>query len=255
MKTTPKKLCLLISNTRSRSTYFLDFIRTMESVDMAREYNIFRRLFLRGRRYPQDLADIVKDSEHQTIEMAPGRYQKLPSIVEKHKIHYYVEKIHPHFIKLPYWLFGLILRFYYRDCKCIFLVREPEASLRSYIKYCYWNPDWGEARHQTPDFITKQYKRIYELYILIGGTVFTNNQLDSLDKVSGRLGTVLQVEQHDVKKHINNFRTYNNEMYDLRKAKSPFVSDDIPIDLSPYAQALNDAKLYYDKLLNIAEKS
>lgn len=249
-----KELCLLITNTRSRSTFFLDFIRAMKSVEMAKRYTVFRQLFLGGRRYPLDLANIVS-GEYDMIEMAPHLFQKLPRIILKQKTKYYVEKIHPHFIKLPYWLFRLVLKLRYRNYKCVYLVRKPEASLRSYLKYCQNNPEWGEAKHKTPDFITKQYERIYRLYKLLGGMVFINDELDELEYVSQRLGDYLGIDGHDVNKHVSDFHKYNDEIYALRREQSPFVSDDIPIDLEPYSIALAQARHFYDKLSVIAESS
>lgn len=242
-------VCVLIANSRSRSTYFLDFIRTLECVGMEKEYAIFKRLFLRGRRYPLDLADIVQDDMFDVIEMAPNHYQKIPRIVINHDIKYYVEKIHPHFIRLPYILFLALLKFRFNGYKLIYLVRDPESSLRSYLKYCYRNPKWG-ANRKVPDFITKQYKCIFNLYQILGGEVFDSNDLNSLWDVSCRLGEYLNIENHDVKRHIDNFMIYNESMYELRKGRSPFVSDDdMKIDLSKYASELDEARFFYKKLL------
>ncbi len=43
---------------------------------------------------------------------------------------------------------------------------------------------------------------------------------------------------------------YNESMYELRKGRSPFVSDDdMKIDLSKYASELDEARFFYKKLL------
>ena len=242
-------LCLIVCNTRSNSTLLLDLIRSIPGIKMNQYYDIYKKLKLKGRRYPKDLVNIF-DFDCNEIETKKNFFEKIPIIErDESELLYFVEKIHPHFINTHYFIFKKRLYKYFDTIKIIFLIRHPYESLNSFIKYSMQNEEWGKGK-KIPDFIINQYKCMYQLYRINPGLVVTNEEMQQIKLLLKKIVDYLEISNMDLNKLYTNFINFNDRMLQLRKFNSPFISNiNEKIDLNEYKYKLQLAEYYYNKLI------
>lgn len=162
----PQRLAILLTNPRSGSTWLFDAIRCHPAVAMHPTADIFTWLGMTGRRYPRDLAG--DDSQAEQIEVRPGEWEALPTFQLPPALQattlptYALEKCHPHFFKHDVPGFVGKLRDLERrlTLRMLYQVRDPQASLISFLRYRERNATWNP--HIGPDELPAHMRRIYE---------------------------------------------------------------------------------------------
>jgi hypothetical protein len=162
----PDHVAILLTNPRSGSTWLFDAIRCHPAVAMRPTADMFTWLGMNGRRYPRDLSG---DSNQTTqVEVRPGEWEGLPTFLLPPVLQantlpkYALEKCHPHFFKHDVPGFVGKLRELERrsTVRMLYQVRDPQASLISFLRYrernATWNPHIGEAE------LPAHMRRIYE---------------------------------------------------------------------------------------------
>jgi len=227
-------LLLLLTNTRSGSTYLYDTIRTIPNIKIRRDYGNMNLLGLSGGRYPKDLC--ISKSRLR-IENFPHNYVYIPSLNKFHLPdtkrlnNYELEKIHPHYYGCNSVLFNErinILR-NNREVKLIILVRKPEDSLLSFINYKKRNPLWAEGKTM-PQFLLNQYKSIFELTNISSTFVITYNEL--IQNTASVFHNIFdQIWHYDLASDkLINFISNANEFLDRKKrlkTNSSFLGNNI----------------------------
>lgn len=144
------RLVLIVSPQRSGSTWLYDALRCHPAIEPQARYAVFAALVGIGRRYPSDLS---VDDDALRIEVAPGEWAGLPRLVVKDGKPdgtagslpaVSIEKIHPHFF---YCATDRFLRRLARleatsRVLLVYLVRDPEAALASFLRYQARDPHW-----------------------------------------------------------------------------------------------------------------
>jgi hypothetical protein len=129
---------------------------------------VFAELGCVGRRYPLDLASGLSGAPEVEVEL--GRWSGVPPFAcEAGGIEpavraqpYAIEKIHPHFFAHDEAAFLARLALLERRARVemIYLAREPEAALRSFLSYQRRNPKWN-AQIRAPQ-APRHLRRMYE---------------------------------------------------------------------------------------------
>lgn len=173
-KPLPSNLILLITNPRSGSTWLTDIIRFNSNVKMIENAVIYSLLDLDGRRYQRDLSKHIKLSKpnFKKIEVRPGTWEKIP-IFNKTKnnlnYNYAIEKIHPEFFDFDSNNFLKRIKEVENNdvnIKFIFHLRDPRASITSFIKYKSRNHNWysGFDSKDVFYYMANTYKQIFKMY-------------------------------------------------------------------------------------------
>lgn len=187
----PSRLLLLLAVPRSGSTWFLDTLRCHPRIEMEPSAILFRRLELKGGRYPRALADLphaVMDFEIQsgvgaqipvfasgeTLEIPGGDVARFPG--------WSIEKVHPEFFGFDVETFRGRLREVQKagtEVKIVFQVREPEAVARSLREYKRRDPSWYShvPEAQVPRYLEKSYAALLDLARDTEGPIYDYNDL------------------------------------------------------------------------------
>jgi tetratricopeptide (TPR) repeat protein len=173
----PNKVLILLTIERTGSTWLSDLIRCHPAIKYWPTAVVCKDLNLPFfRRYPTDLSNTPDAREE--IEISLGKWEKIPDfnilnflpIEKKYTVYetYAIEKLHPHFFEFRVFSFldNLIkLEESGTEVKLIYVVRDPQAALTSFLNYQERNPKWhrelnGETLVQ---YTLKQYRAIWEL--------------------------------------------------------------------------------------------
>jgi len=149
------KLVLLITIPRSGSTWLMDSIRCHPNIELIKTGKICTELKFNKYwgRYPRDLSNL-KNCNY-CIELTDGQWATIPTYniqkeigeIPEKMLHgkYAIEKIHPEFFDFNPSVFEKNLSDYESkgiQVKIVYLVREPEAAITSFMNYQERNPKW-----------------------------------------------------------------------------------------------------------------
>lgn len=169
----PPRILILLTNPRSGSTWLFDALRCHPAIYVHRSAAVYRSLGLHGRRYPRDLSRGPQGALE--VEVLPGQWDRIPSFdVSDHldgmarealPDRFAIEKIHPQFFQFDASGFledvkeldrqGVELRFVYQ-------VRDPRASIGSFLSYQKRNPSWypNTKDEQLASYMSRTYDAI-----------------------------------------------------------------------------------------------
>ena len=149
----PPRLLMIICNPRSGSTWFADALRCHPCVRYWPRASVYVALDLCGRRYPRDLS-AGRDGIVQ-IEVCPDEWEWIPRFTTPELADqapdrfgselFAIEKVHPEFYGFAGDTFLAHMDRLDRagvNVICVYQVRDPRASLVSFLKYQARNPDW-----------------------------------------------------------------------------------------------------------------
>jgi len=164
----PERLVLILCNPRSGSTWLVDALRCHPAIELHPRYTVFALLGCVGRRYPLDLASGASDAAQVEVEL--GRWSGVPPFACEgaeaepavRALPYAIEKIHPHFFGHDEGAFLARLAALERraQVETVYLTREPQAALRSFLSYQRRNPRWN-AQIRPPQ-APRHLRRMYE---------------------------------------------------------------------------------------------
>ena len=164
----PERLVLILCNPRSGSTWLVDALRCHPAIELHPRYTVFALLGCVGRRYPLDLASGASGAAQ--VEVERGRWSGVPPFACEggeaepavRARPYAIEKIHPHFFGHDEAAFLTRLAALERkvQVEMIYLTREPQAALRSFLSYQRRNPRWN-AQIKAPQ-APRHLRRMYE---------------------------------------------------------------------------------------------
>ncbi|MBK9125024.1 MAG: hypothetical protein IPM16_18155 [Chloroflexi bacterium] len=164
----PERLALLLTNPRSGSTWLFDAMRCHPAIMLKTEADVFSYLGLRGRRYPQDLRGNVENATR--VEVRPNEWELLPRFAlmsaltspTRNLPPFFLEKFHPHFFQhdLDKFIGKLRQLEATTTIRMVYQVRDPRASLLSFLAYKARNPEWNW--HISPDEVFPHMRRIFD---------------------------------------------------------------------------------------------
>jgi len=175
--TRPTKVLILLTIERTGSTWLSDAIRCHPAVQYWPAGIICKDLKLsKFRRYPMDLSN--REDATETIEVSPGKWEKIPNFsasltgeldqkIGETEI-YAIEKFHPHFFQFKPFKFakGLTrLENLGVEVKLIYVVRDPEAAITSFMNYQKRNQNWHKETtgKEVISYMQKKYKSILQV--------------------------------------------------------------------------------------------
>lgn len=175
--TRPTKTLILLTIERTGSTWLSDAIRCHPGIKYWPTGIICKDLKLsKFRRYPMDLSNHKDGTE--TIEVSPGKWEKIPNFnksltreldkkIQPTEI-YAIEKFHPHFFKFkPIEFIRSIthLENLGVEVKLIYLVRDPQAAITSFMNYQKRNQNWHKETtgKEIITYMQKKYKSILQI--------------------------------------------------------------------------------------------
>jgi hypothetical protein len=186
----PNNIVLLITVPRSGSTWLLDMLMQNENLNYISRYSIYRKLGLRGGRYPYDLCN--KKLSNFKIEIQPYIWEKIQQNC-KAKYTHCIEKIHPEYyqydnIKLLNNVKKLSEEY---NIKIILQTRDPIPVLNSWINYQKRNERWNSdiTGKLLIDYMASSYKAITQLiqsnnYLTIDYNLLYSDTLNQLIKIN-----------------------------------------------------------------------
>jgi len=239
----PNNILIILSNPRSGSTWLFDAIRCHPAVEMIPSGIIYERLALAGRRYPRDLSGRKKGSVR--IEVRTDRQKKdwvpdfsvssvdfwIPDEISKKP--YAIEKIHPHFYDFDVdAMCSKISELEKQEIsiKMLYLVRDPKASLESFLNYQRRNSTWNKNRKPSDLFLhlARTYRSILDFASSRDGLIidYGNMQRDFLNTLS-RIFTYLWPESEviDKDRHSLIYHIKSITAWEKRKSKKPFLGE------------------------------
>jgi hypothetical protein len=186
----PDAVILLLTNPRSGSTWLFDALRTHPAVGMLPRATLFRRLALRGRRYPRDLSD-PDGTWGERVEVRPRCWETIPVFDAPGAGELAgagamtglraIEKFHPFFYSHDTGRFlNRLERLEKRiGVHLVYQVRDPATSMLSFVNYQERNPDWNPeiTRDELPGWTARIYESIAECRRLRPGPVIEYRQL------------------------------------------------------------------------------
>ncbi len=178
----------MITPQRSGSTWLFDMLRCHPDVTMAPTGELFRALGGAGRRYPADLSD-TRDASLD-IETAEGvgaaipAYTPPPRFANRQGVRTFaIEKLHPMVLGFDSAGFAdrlsAVAAGLPNGVQPLYLVREPAASLRSFLAYQQRSPRWHPDLPPPAvlDMYVRSFEMIAELAVKRPGIVVTYEQL------------------------------------------------------------------------------
>jgi len=196
----PKKTVILLTNPRSGSTWLLDVLRCHPAIYMHPNALIFERLGLSGCRYPLDLSGGVQAT--LKVEVHPDQWEHIPDFkIDKGqkfvspqiiKNPYAIEKCHPNFFNHDVGNFLVRLNEIEKKkrVKLIYQVRDPKATLVSFLQYQQRNPSWYAHidQDQVPQYIRHIYNSILAVALRHPGFIIDYRDLvNNFQTVVGKL--------------------------------------------------------------------
>ena len=194
IKSMPRKLLLIVAPHRTGSTWLLDQLRTHPLIAMHPGYEFYEALGMQGRRYPGALT-VQSGRPSVPIEAQRNDGQLIPdnpcSIDVTHAVHslglasFAIEKVHPLFF--GYDTKNLNDRISRLEeggtqVKVIYLLREPEAAVRSFLRYQRRQPNWYKdlGTQAVMDLYVQSFKSIKYLAKIRPGRLYDyHDQLES----------------------------------------------------------------------------
>jgi hypothetical protein len=172
----PTRAVILLSSPRSGSTWLFDAIRCHPAIYVHPSAVIYERLGMKGRRYPRDLSN--GPHSVQEIEVKRQHWERIPmfdvsDMMEKTPERflcetYAIEKCHPEFFNYDASVFlDNVRRLEEKSVqlKFVYQVREPRASIASFMSYqkrnLTWYPKTKDARLAT--YMCQTYETILEV--------------------------------------------------------------------------------------------
>lgn len=167
----------MITPPRSGSTWFADAIRCHPGINFSNTSVVFQELGLIGRRYPRDLS--AGEDAGQSIEVTPGCWEEVPdftflpeasndTVPQFDSNKYAIEKIHPEFFDFDTKTFlkQLVkLENSGVEIKLIYLLRDPDDCIRSFMAYQARNPTWysGLGKQELLKYMDQTFASMLEL--------------------------------------------------------------------------------------------
>jgi hypothetical protein len=176
---------LMICAQRVGSTWLFDLLRHHVAIEMFPTADVYRRLAISGRRYPAHLTGLVDDGLDIEVQDAVGglvpSFRPDPWSGESSDSPptFAIEKVHPSAIGFDAEGFVRRVETLRSDLGGvdrvvpIFMIREPRASIRSFIAYRTRAPEWHrdvpvELAH---DFYRRSYETIAAIHERLPGMV------------------------------------------------------------------------------------
>jgi hypothetical protein len=163
----PDRAVLLLTNPRSGSTWLFDALRCHPGLVVHAEADLWEYFDLHGRRYPRDLSGDQNNAVR--IEVQPGTWELLPRFALPSALTsparmvepYALEKCHPHFFDHDVHRFVARLREMNArgSARVIYQVRDPRASIVSFLRYKERNPTWNTQL--APEQVIPHMRRIF----------------------------------------------------------------------------------------------
>lgn len=216
--TRPTNALILLTIERTGSTWLSDAIRCHPAVKYWPTGIVCKDLKLsRFRRYPMDLSN--HEDATETIEVSPGKWEKIPNFnasliptsdltINPAEI-YAIEKFHPHFFKFNCLEFiqdisnledlGVAV-------KLIYLVRDPEAAITSFMNYQKRNPNWHKETtgKDVITYMQKKYQTILEVSRYYPGLILDYGNVKSdLEKTLQNIYNYLWPHANVEQKHLS----------------------------------------------------
>jgi len=279
----PPRILIMLTTPRSGSTWFLDAIRCHPSINFLPSAVIFPFLGMQGRRYPRDLSngpDAVLD-----IEIKPEKYEKIPDFGTKFNFineipkgfadkNFFIEKCHPEFFNFD---FSYFIRRINKledkniNIKFIYLVRNPSASINSFLKYQGRNPTWypNTKGSSLITYMQKSFMTILEIAKQQPGIIVDYSNLifcleTKLNQVYSYIWPNLTSEEHNFNLHISDNALEVTNRVKRSKTRTTFLGEKVGSvenkieDLNSFSNKQKDeiAKIYehYDLLMDIKTK-
>jgi hypothetical protein len=164
----PDRAVLLLTNPRSGSTWLFDALRCHPGLVVNAEADLWAYFGMHGRRYPRDLKGDPDNAVQ--IEVQPGNWETMPRFALASALTspartvepYALEKCHPHFFDhdVPRFVGRLKDLDATGSARVIYQMREPRASIVSFLRYKERNPQWN-ARI-APEQVIPHMRRIFE---------------------------------------------------------------------------------------------
>ena len=238
----PKRILILLTSHRSGSTWLSDLIRCHPYIEYHPSYFVYDALGIQGRRYPGDLSN--RNDVCYEIEVEAGKWQKIPTFdpyseldlpTEKFQFDSYcLEKCHPSFfdfetsqlIKKIQALEGQGI-----EIKFVYLVRNPESLMCSFMNYQKRKPSWyaGLEGNELAAFIGKTYTFICEVAAIRKGIVLDYSDIKTnlsftLLEIYLNLWNELSPLQEEGLMSISELAgTYTRRTSRVKTTKSPFL--------------------------------
>jgi FkbM family methyltransferase len=179
-------LVLLVAPERSGSTWLFDLMRCHPAALFLPAADLYRRLGVKGRRYPVHLSDGLGPTID--IEVEEGLGARVPAFTPRDvdigpTSHLAVEKIHPAAIRfdVPGFLrrvdeIGSQQR---KEIRCCYLTRDPVDSIRSFLAYKHRESDWAPNLpvSSAPDLYLRTFEALRELVSERPGPVIRYEEL------------------------------------------------------------------------------
>lgn len=173
----PRRILIIITPPRSGSTWFADAIRCHPAIKFWKTSVVFQELGLIGRRYPRDLS--AGGESGQSIEVTPRCWDEIPDFTylpeaSDHPVpqidssKYAIEKIHPEFFDFDTKTFLKKLAKLEDsgvEIKLIYLLRDPDDCIRSFMAYQGRNPTWysGLGKQELLKYMDQTFASVLEL--------------------------------------------------------------------------------------------
>jgi hypothetical protein len=165
----PPRAIVILCNPRSGSTWLVDALRCHPAIELHPRYALFTALGCIGRRYPLDLTGPAPAAAGLRIEVDIGQWGQVPRFAAEGRVDpavratpHAIEKIHPHFFDHDVGRFLARLAALERGTTVhmVYLARDPDAALVSFLRYKERNPKWNA--HIAPADAPRHLRRIYE---------------------------------------------------------------------------------------------
>jgi len=226
----PRRALVLLTVHRSGSTWLVDMLRCHPLIMLDPAAHLIRELQIEGGRYPLGLAngvDADMDFENKPDEgILIPRFQAVDVPVVSADV-YALEKIHPQFIADDAQTFlqkvEALEANHLIQLQFVYLVRDPQAVLSSFLNYKQRDPDWYSwlPESDVAEFMRRAYETTLAFARLRKGIVIDYSDLrENPQETLVRIGNVLWPDESQ-----SNLVTYaqaaiDRTARDKRQAKS-----------------------------------